>query len=322
MKTNWSVAVYSQERKVVKITNFNADTAKVRLLLFSPITVDAYYIVPTSRELQIDVTDIVRLAETGQFSIYGQDTIGNTVSGESVTCQWITKGLINQDTDIRPMSELLERWTEIADNKGVEVGVSVAPPSRILEQVTGFPLIIEMHGTADIAVFPIGVTSQNMFDVLNSQITIPYEKNDWFIGNDSEQITYGVYGTTERNVCNRACVVRWVSRYGVQKQFVWYYKDLRVNVSEVVSIATIDGTYDERKGYVQGLTLFLEELNAYDYWYYSDIITSSKVEICMEGSSLWRVVQVDAKNVQIPNNDMGKPKDLEVQINLQAYDAI
>ena len=146
--------------------------------------------------------------------------------------------------------------------------------------------------------------------------------SEWFVGNDREGITYGVYGTTERNGCNNVCVVRWISRYGVQKQFVWYYKDLRVNVSEVVSIATIDGTYDERKGYMQGLTLFLDELNAYDYWYYSDIITSSKVEICMEGSSLWRVVQVDAKNVQIPNNDMGKPKDLEVQINLQGYDAI
>lgn len=321
MKTNWSDAVYSQERKVVKITNFNANTAGVRLLLFSPINVVAYYVVPTSRELQIDVTDIVRLSETGHFSLYGEDTIGNTVSGESVTCKWITKGLIDPEQDIKPMSELLEKWTEIADSEGVDVAVSVAPPRRILEQ-SGFPLIIEMHGTSDIAVFPIGSTSRNMFDVLKSQITIPYNMKDWFVGNDSERITYGVYGTTERNGCNKACVVRWISRYGAQKQFVWYYKDLRVNVSEVVSIATIDGTYDERKGYMQGLTLFLDELNAYDYWYYSDIITSSKVEICMEGSSLWRVVQVDAKNVQIPNNDMGKPKDLEVQINFQKYDAI
>lgn len=320
MKTNWSAAVYSQERKVVKITNFNDNTKRVRLLLFSPIAVDAYYVVPTSRELQIDVTDIVRLAETGQFSLYGQDATGNTVSGENVTCKWITKGLIDPEQDIKPMSELLERWTEIADSKGVDVSVSVAPPSRILEQ-RGFPLIIEMHGTQDIAVFKHGTTSPNMFNALKSQITIPYGMNEWFVGNDYEHITYGIYGTTERNGCNKACVVRWISRYGVKKQFVWYYKDLRVNVSEVVSIATIDGTYDERKGYVQGLTLFLDELNAYDYWYYSDIVTSSKVEVSIDGGS-WRVVQVDAKNVQIPNNDMGKPKDLEVQINLQGYDAI
>lgn len=321
MTTNWSSAVYSQERKVVKITNFNANTEKVRLLMFSPITVDAYYVVPTSRELQIDVTDIVRLAEKGRFSLYGQKANGNTVSEDSVKCEWSTEGLIDPEKDIKPLSELLENWTEIADSKGVDVAVSVAPPSRILEH-TDFPIIIEMHGTSDIAVYKLGTTSPNMFDVLKSQITIPYGMNEWFVGNDYERITYGVYGTTERNGCNKACAVRWISRYGVQKQFVWYYKDLRVNVSEVVSIATIDGTYDERKGYVQGLTLFLDELNAYDYWYYSDIITSSKVEICMEGSSLWRVVQVDAKSIQIPNNDMGKPKDLEVQINFQKYDAI
>lgn len=306
---------------MVTIKNFNDNTKRVRLIMFSPIVVDAYYVVPTSRELQIDVTDIVRMAETGNFSLYGQDANGNTVSGESVTCQWITNGLIDPEQDIKPISELLETWTEKANSQGVDVSVSVAPPSRILEQ-RGFPLIIEMHGTQDIAVFPLGTTSPNMFNALKSQITIPYGMNEWFVGNDYENITYGIYGTTERNGCTNACVVRWISRYGVQKQFVWYYKDLRVNVSEVVSIATIDGTYDERKGYVQGLTLFLDELNAYDYWYYSDIITSSKVEICMEGSSLWRVVQVDAKSIQIPNNDMGKPKDLEVQINLQGYDAI
>lgn len=320
MTTNWTSAVYSQERKVVTIKNFNDNVVKVRLLLSSPIAVDAYYVVPTSRELQIDVTDIVRLAETGHFSLYGQDATGNTVSGESVTCEWSTKGLIDPEQDIKPMSELLERWTEKAEAEGVDVGVSIAPPSRILEQI-GFPLIIEMHAEQDIAVHPVGDTSENMFNALNSQITIPANMSEWFVGNDRDQINYGVYGTTERNGCSNACVVRWISRYGVQKQFVWYYKDLRVNVSEVVSIATIDGTYDERKGYVQGLTLFLDELNAYDYWYYSDIVTSSKVEVSIDGGS-WRVVQVDTKNVQIPNNDMGKPKDLEVQINLQGYDAI
>lgn len=322
MKTNWSAAVYSQERKVVKITNFKDNVVRVRLLMYSPIAVDAYYVVPTSRELQIDVTDIVRLAESGRFALYGQDATGNNVSGEVVTCKWSTKGLIDPEQDIKPISELLETWTEKAEAEGVDVGVAIAPPSRILEQI-GFPLIIEMHAEQDIAVYPVGSTSQNMFNALTSKITIQANMSEWFVGYDNrDQITYGVYGTTERNGCSNACVVRWISRYGVQKQFVWYYKDLRVNVSEVVSIATIDGTYDERKGYVQGLTLFLDELNAYDYWYYSDIVTSSKVEICMEGSSLWRVVQVDAKNVQIPNNDMGKPKDLEVQINLQGYDAI
>lgn len=322
MTTDWTSAVYSQERKVVTIKNFNANTAKVRLSLFSPINAISNYVVPTSRELQIDVTDIVRLATNGTIFLEGYDASGNFVAGESAMCAWSTKGLINPYRDIKPLSELLENWTAKAESAGVDVAVSVAPPSRILEHLTGFPLIIEMHGTNDIAVFPIGLTTPNMFVAVASQITIPSYMDDWFVGNDFERITYGMYGTTERNGCNRACVVRWISRYGVQKQFVWYYKDQRVNVSEVVSIATIDGTYDERKGYVQGLTLFLDELNAYDYWYYSDIITSSKVEISIEGSGFWQVVQVDAKSVQIPNNDTGKPKDLEVQINLQGYDAI
>ena len=48
---------------MVKITNFNDNVVMVRLRVFSPISVDACYVVPTSRKLQIDVTDIVRLAE-------------------------------------------------------------------------------------------------------------------------------------------------------------------------------------------------------------------------------------------------------------------
>ena len=321
MTTDWTSAVYSQERKVVKITNFNANTAQVRLSLYAPINAISYYVVPTSRELQIDVTDIVRLAKNGTFFLTGYDASGNFVIGESVTCGWSTQGLINPSRDIKPLSELLEKWTEIAESVGEDVAVSVAPPSRILEQLADIPLIIEMHGTDDILVRTIAVQT-SMFNAATSQITIPQDTHAWHVDNDFAQKTYGEYGTTERDGCNRACAVRWISRYGVQKQFVWYFKDQRVNVSEVVSIATIDGTYDERKGYVQGLTLFLDELNAYDYWYYSDIITSSKVEIFIEGSGFWQVVQVDAKSVQIPNNDTGKPKDLEVQINLQKYDAI
>ena len=321
MTTDWTSAVYSQERKVVKITNFNANTAQVRLALYSPINVISYYAVPRSRELQIDVTDIVRLAKNGSFFLMGCDASGDFVSGESVTRGWSTQGLINPYRDIKPRSGLLEKWTEIANSVGADVAVSVAPPSRILEQLTGFPLIIEMHGLDDIWVHPLPTTT-SLFDAETSQITIPHNLNAWQVDNDLAQKTYGDYGTTERNGCDRACAVRWISRYGVQKQFMWYYKDQRVNVSEVVSIATIDGTYDERKGYVQGLTLFLDELNAYDYWYYSDIITSSKVEICIEGSGFWRTVQVETKSVQIPDNDTGKPKDLEVQINLQGYDAI
>lgn len=321
MTTNWTSAVYSQERKVVKLTNFNANTAQVLLSLYTPIHATSYYVVPTSRELQIDVTDIVRLAKNGTFFLGGFDASGNFVSGESVTCGWSTQGLINPNTDIKPLSALLEKWTEIAESEGYDVAVSVAPPSRILEHIAGLPIVIEMHGTDDIWVHPLPDTT-SLFNATESKITIPQDIKAWVVDNDIAQETYGDYGTTERNGCNRACAVRWISRYGVQKQFVWYYKDQRVNVSEVVSIETIDGTYDERKGYVQGLTLFLDELNAYDYWYYSDIITSPKVEICLDGNGFWRSVQVDAKNVQIPNNDTGKPKDLEVQINLQGYDAI
>lgn len=318
MTTDWTSAVYSQERKVVKITNFNASTVMVRLSV-SALNISADYYVPTSRVLDIDVTDIVRLAQSGTFYLSGYNSSGVIVSSDVATCSWSTAGLVTPYKDIKPQSELLEKWREIADTVGGDVAVTVAPPSRILEQLADFALIIEMHGLADIWVHPL-LTTTSLFNAATSQITIPQNLNAWQVENEPEQLSYGEYGVTERDGCRNYCGVRWTSRYGVRKQFVWEYRDLRVKVSETVDIETINGAYDERKGYVQGLTLYLDELNQYDYWYYSDIVTSSSVEVLIAGT--WYTVQVENKEVTVPNFDTGEPNKLEVQINVRKYDAI
>lgn len=318
MTTNWSANVYSQEHKAVRITNFNASTVMVRLTLSSPISISADYVVPTSRVLEIDVTDIVRLAQSGTFYLSGYNSSGSIVSADVATCSWSTAGLVNPYKDIIPPSELLEKWTAIADEQGDDVEVDIAPPVRILEQL-GQPIILEIYHDAQ-DVVALAIPSETMLNATDKTITIPYNLHAWSIQNRLAQLTYGDYGVTERDGCRNYCVVRWTSRYGVQKQFVWEYRDLRVKVSETVDIETIDGAYDERKGYVQGLTLYLDELNQYDYWYYSDIVTSSSVEVLIAGT--WYAVQVENKDVTIPNFDTGEPNKLEVQINIRKYDAI
>lgn len=326
MTTNWSANVYSQERKVVRLTDFNASTAMVRLAVAS-LNISADYYIPTSRVLEIDVTDIVRMTQTGTISLTGYNSTGTAVSGETASCFYGRAGRINPATDIIPRSVLLDDWERIADEHMTTVDVSVAPPSRVLEHVNGQAITLEfIHNVSTVSVFPSGSTTP-----LSQQgqkfVTIPNMIYGWRVENvDAQGCVYGEYGVTERDGCRNYCVVRWLSRYGTQKQLVWEYRDLRVKVSETVDIEKIDGAYDERKGYVQGLTLYLDELNAYDYWYYSDIVTSSSVEVYIVNKDTfvgaWYPVQVENKEVTIPNFDTGEPNKLEVQINIRKYDAI
>ena len=72
---------------------------------------------------------------------------------------------------------------------------------------------------------------------------------------------------------------------------------------------------------MDSVTLVIDELSAYDLWYYSDIITSSKVEVFISGAVGWSQVQVTNKNVTIPDGDARNGK-LEITINWRRYDAV
>lgn len=60
MTTDWTSAFYTQERKVVKITSFNANTAQVRLSLFSPISAISNYVVITKSLFKAPVPEYAK----------------------------------------------------------------------------------------------------------------------------------------------------------------------------------------------------------------------------------------------------------------------
>ena len=89
---------------------------------------------------------------------------------------------------------------------------------------------------------------------------------------------------------------------------------------ENYQLLTLDNSYNEIKGRVYGLALYLDDLLPYDLWYYADVITSSKVEVSLDGQT-WNQVQVTNKNVTIPTGEMGNGK-LEITVNWRKYDAV
>lgn len=122
-------------------------------------------------------------------------------------------------------------------------------------------------------------------------------------------------------VCGvRYAFVRWVSFTGVTRVHMFEVAKVKTSAADAYSLLPTDNEFVEIKGREDGFVLRLTGLDAYDTWYYSDLITSSKVEVSMDGTNYDRV-QVVSKNVTLPDGEATDGK-LEIEVNWKRYDAV
>lgn len=101
--------------------------------------------------------------------------------------------------------------------------------------------------------------------------------------------------------------VLWKSVSGGNKAALWKVRDKGLNVTESVEFVTMYDGVDVRKSFGSTMALYLDDLSAYDVWYYSDIIASDVVNV--NG----RQVNVTTSSVTYPNGyDRG-----EVVVNVE-----
>ena len=120
--------------------------------------------------------------------------------------------------------------------------------------------------------------------------------------------------------CRYACV-EWVSFTGATRRHVFEITKATVETGEVVTLANILNEWTEIKGRVDGFTLRLENLDRYDLWYYSDLITSGRVRVTIDGTN-WYDVHVDEKAYTLPESNAGKLSTLEIPVKFRKYDAV
>lgn len=122
--------------------------------------------------------------------------------------------------------------------------------------------------------------------------------------------------------CERtyACV-EWVSFTGATRRHVFEISKAEVEMGDVVSLANILNEWTEIKGRVDGFTLRLENLDRYDLWYYSDLITSGRVRVTIDGTN-WYDVHVDENAYTLPESNAGKLSTLEIPVKFRKYDAV
>ena len=101
--------------------------------------------------------------------------------------------------------------------------------------------------------------------------------------------------------------VLWKSVSGGNKAALWKVRDKGLNVTESVEFVTMYDGVDVRKSFGSVMALYLDDLSAYDVWYYSDIVASDIVNV--NG----RQVNVTTSSITYPNGyDRG-----EVVVNVE-----
>lgn len=294
--------LWKQERILIKVTNTAGASVGMWTNLHgsygSPL---AIYTTPSSGVLYIDVTDYVRTypSTITTISIYSDTQHDLAVS---------VVGLINP------------AGIPIPPHIMGDDGVLIVPPSMIL-------LTFDEHDPTQTEFFNPTATEYytlNRGGVAGNPISRFDGRYDYMVISKKVGWDYVPVFTARyyRMQCDHEyALVRWVSVTGITRISWWEVCKQKVSAVDSYSLLPIDNEYIQIKGREDSFSLRLENLSAYDLWYYSDILTSSKVEISFDGGTTYDRVEVTEKSASIPDGDAFNGK-LDVNVNYKRYDAV
>lgn len=310
--THTNVPYWQQERLVLKLTTASDhvdlyDWANQNTPIATYLTADGV--------AEIDITDYVRANPTRDIYALTYENAG-TYWPFSI----VRAGLINPEGMIIPPTDGIDS----------RLGILIIPPSKIIRALAdGYG--VEFYAK------PVGLTWQYRMDDLAWQnmsngVTMMSRRvfSRMQIGHsDTALITRTI---TERECGHRYADVSWVSAIGMdrtlngRKLHTWEVRAQEIESVNDYSLLYFDNAYNTVKGREDSFTLVLDELDAYDMWYYSDILTSSDVRIFAiddwisqsEGEMVR--LEVVGKSVTLPNGTaLGK---LEIKVKFKRYDAV
>lgn len=297
--------VWLQERNLLRVTDTSSQEGEqIKLYrvtgLASTTTLIATYTVDRESEVVIDLTDYIRVhAGDSDRRVMVENRLGNYV-----VIDFTVIGLINPANVLIP---------------GTVSGIIIEPPSVMFRQLfrdQKNAVAMEFYTSSDITVY-----TESSLHIVKK--TVKANTPTTINSNSMDEVRFGTYKirVKELDECKRYVAVRWVSFTGQTRLNVWELRDATQSADEAIKLETLDGSYNQIKGRTDGFKLYLDELTAYDYWYYSDIITSSKVEVMLDGQT-WNQVEVTTKSATIPNTNQGNMNKLEIAVNWRNYDAV
>lgn len=319
MTIQWNTSVYTQERSILTLSNYDANTAAIELVSTNPYMISAKYVIPISRAaLKIDISDLVRVVESGgstggSFNIIELDSDGKEL--HSYEKKYTIIGRINPMAYFRALPP---------DDMADTFELAISAPSVMYKRLNADPIRFELANggggyqftTGRIKFSPLAeepIEFARAIDVPSGADSVEF----WHL-ND---IMYYRYPLKDLECGKRYAEVEWVSFTGQTRRHVFEVVKLTEETTNEVSLETLTNEYDVRKDHRVSFSLRLEGLTAYDYWYYSDLVTSSSVKVSLSGTN-YRQVQVTANKITIPETSAGKPLTLEIPINYVRYDTL
>lgn len=321
MTIQWNTYVYTQERSILTLSDYDANTAAIELVSINPYMISAKYVIPISRAaLKIDLSDLVRVVESvgstgGSFNIIELDSDGKELHSYEKTYTII--GRINPKAYFRALppddmadtfelavsapSVMYKRLSNNADPIRFELASGYGGYQFATGRIKFPPLVEEPIEFARAIEVPSGADSVEFWHL-----------ND---------IMYYRYPLKDLECGKRYAEVEWVSFTGQTRRHVFEVVRLTEETTNEISLETITNEYDVSKDLRISFSLRLDGLTAYDYWYYSDLVTSRSVKVSLSGTN-YRKVQVTAKKSTIPETSAGKPLTLEIPINYVRYDTL
>lgn len=299
--------VYKQERNVLRFRHINDEDVAKFVCVWTNLQGSynepiAKYSLDADNEAIIDMTDYIR-AYPEVTTIYVECEMDRTI-----TIPMRVVGLINPKSLIVPETP---SGMHIQSPSMMLASKALGVPKYSLEfYAENFGDYKIAHGGGEPeAMKQAHVTLAVMDEVASIAI---YDKDGNVLARTQERAL-----DCER----RYASVRWVSATGATRLHTFEVRDLTQSADDITRFETADGTYSVSRGRVDGFKLYLENLNAYDYWYYADVINSQSVKVSIDGNE-FRAVNVLTKSVTIPNTNSGKLSNLEINVNWREYDAV
>ena len=299
--THTNVPYWKQERIVLKLTTASDH---VDLYDWSQLSAPIATYLTAGGVAEIDITDYVRANPTrNQYALTYEG------AGQYWAMSIVRAGLINPEGMIIPPHELTDR------------GLLIVPPSKMI-------------ATTDVTRVGFYKTYGDWRQYINNRWIVL--ENGYIPVQDTDPISIsdsGFEGMHQFRITERICGVRYAtigwtsadncSGVPVDRQHTWEVRGQEIESAGDYSLMEWDNAYKTIKGREDGFTLFLDELNAYDMWYYSSILTSSHVVLKeIDDVTLDEAVVLDVvgKSVTLPNGySLGK---LEIQVKYKRYDAV
>lgn len=321
--------VWLQENNVLTITNSNQEVKTASLWMITPSNVLATYTLDENNQAVVNVSDLLRVQAFGKPYLAQLETLGITSGTNSVTITAHLMGAINPDNVIVPENINRERVINYTESWYIGISNVIVPPQRMLKDIgtEETRIVCEFYpnayhtplnylwGLSDVYEEAESVKRNMTIDLWADKFrTWTDEAPD--VGTATIQV-----GHLQPLECDkRYAAVRWVSFTGATRLHTFELVKAKTETRDATSLLTVDGSYNTIKGRTDGFVLRMDGLNAYDYWYYSDMIHSSRVEVSVDGKT-WQRVEVTNNDSTTPDGNAGGLSTLEINVNWRKYDA-